>query len=550
MTQAITKPGILERIFAPRSETTTLSRPAQWLIDAIEAHKSMSGVTVNIKTAMAIPTFLACLKTISEDIGALPKDVYRRLPRGREIASEHRMSTIVGAYPNEEMTEQSFHETLAMHALGWSGGYAEIVRDGRGDVRAMYPLDPNTVTKERSTDGRIRYVVRVPGLPDAYLSEQNMFHIHGLGYDGISQFALVFIARESIGAAIANRNYRADWFANGVQPSGVLHIPDGFKPSAMENLRKSFEERHEGSGKKGKTLLLEAGVEWKEISVDAQKAQMVESAEYDDLKMCQLFRMPPQKVGISLQAAGWQNSQQFDLSYMKGALVTWIKRFEHEYRRKCFRPSENDLFVRFDTRGMLRSDDAARAALYTSMFQIGCMTQNEIRELEDMNPVEGGDKTFVQGALTPTDLLIEKLQADIEATKNPPQQPNQPSNDTKTSDSPQNLAVMVMAIASKHEAQLARELDALLKRESAKANKDDKWWADHLDNVILAFSRVLSSLGTSLQPNNPPDQGMHAFARVEAESHIQSSKTKPTDEHRAARDASGIIQRAVAEVLK
>lgn len=570
MTQAITKPrGLLGRLmFAPQALTSTLSPAQQWLIDALGGNKANSGESVNPKTAMGLAVYFACIRNISEDQGKLPHHVYRRRgDGGRDKATEHKSYRLIHDQPNENMTSMVFHETLTSHALGWHGGFAEIVKDGGGNVLVMYPLDPAAVTVERREgDGVLRYRHRMPNGSDVILSQDRVLHLHGLGYDGLTGYAMWCIARDTIGNALATQNYRGQWFGNGAQPSGVLQVPAGFSPKAMEGLRKSFEERHEGEGNKGKTLLLEDGVTWNAVSVDAEKAQMLEAMDFDIEDICRRFRMPPNKVGHFKRAQGWSTVEMLNTDYVVDCLMSWSTRWEQEYNRKVFKPSEqSEYYVKFDYRGLLRGDSAARSAYYTALFNIGVLSENDIRELEDMNPVEDGDTRYVQGALMPVDLLREKLETDIETAKKKaeapepaPAAPNQPDSEP----SPQDRAVFTVAIAGKHETLLTRELDALLKREQAKCKRidnqpdkwlipDENWWNDHHENVVAAFSRVFSSLATAIRPEVQQDERMHALARDEAAQHVNKSKTGDwTDGQRATRDAAAIVQRIVGKVLE
>lgn len=506
MTQAITKPGLIERIFSPRAETSTLSNPARWLIDAITGGESRAGVCVNPKTAMGLSPYFACLRNISEDIAKTPRHTMRRVNEGAEKASDHVTFRMVHISPNEEMGAFAFHETITQHALGWGGGFAEIVRRGDGRPFAMYALDPTTVTMERSNTGQVRYIVRVAGLDPVPLASQNVIHIKAMGYDGFSGYLMSKISQEVIGAGIATQNYRSRWHGNGAQPSGALEIPAGFQDKQMKNLRESFAERHEGEENKGRTMLLEHGVTWKSISVDAQKAQMIETMEFDVEQICRVFRCMPDYVGHFKRAQGWSSREQTAADIVYNTLMSWYMRWEEEYERKLFLPSERDYFVKFNTDAILRADTEARAAWHTSMFQIGVSTQNDILRSEDKNTIgPSGDVRYVNQTMIPTDLLIEKLKADIEATKNPPEPPAPaaPEPAKPALKEPENRLSTLMMLADAHEPLLADAFARVLRVEATKVEQARKkgnveslresFYADHEQHVIAAIGPVIEA---------------------------------------------------------
>lgn len=175
MTTASVGRGLVARMFAPRA--ATLRNPVEdWITDWFGGSKSLSGEVVNSKTALGIGAYFACLRAISEDIGKLPRFTYKRLkPRGRERAPEHTTYRLVHSEPNPEMSAMAFHETLTSHALGWKGGFAEIVRDGGGNPRELWPLDPSHVQQVREKNTRkLAYEVRHPDMQPVYLPPENI----------------------------------------------------------------------------------------------------------------------------------------------------------------------------------------------------------------------------------------------------------------------------------------------------------------------------------------------------------------------------------------
>lgn len=396
---------ILERLMR-RFQNSTLQTPAEWLADVFGGPSSVSGQSVTSKSALGISAYFASIRNISEDCGKLPVNLYERMdPRGKTLRRDHPVYPLLHDAPNGEMSAMTFRETLTSHALGWKGGFAEIVRRGDGKPSALWPLDPNTVTVMRYADGSKFYRVQVQGQDYVDLQESQVFDLHGLGYDAVTGYAMANIARESIGSALGAQSFGAAYFGNGAVSTGYLKVPGVMKDEALKRLRESFAARHQGARNAHKPIILENGVEWVASSNDPQKSQMIETLEHDIEEIARWFRMPPHKIGHLKRASGWSTLEATNQDYLTDTLLPWFVRWEHEIHRKLLGPSEKSwLFAKFDTKSMLRTDAQARATYYKTMFDVGAMSQNDIRDEEDMNGIgEDGDVYFVSTNVQPTD---------------------------------------------------------------------------------------------------------------------------------------------------
>lgn len=496
--------GLIKRIFA-----STLSRPQQWLLDwATDGVKASSGESVNERTALGLSTYLACIKNISEDLGKLPLGIYKRLePRGRSPLPQHPVSTLLHNSPNEEMSAMSFREVLTSHALGWQGGFAEIVRNGAGVPVALWPLDPTTVQIMREQGGEKRLFYMVDNTP---MLKDDIFHLHGLGYDGITGYVIARLANDPIGNALAAQKFAGTFFANGTTTTGVIQFPDAMSDTALKHLRESFHERHSGPEKQHRPMILEQGAEWKAQSTAPRESQMVEVLQNGVEEICRLFRMPPHKAGHLLRSTN-NNIEHQALEYVVDTLLAWIQRWEQEIWRKLLRPAERlTLFAKHNLNMLLRGDMTARSAFYREGFGIGWLSDNDIRELEDMNPIDGGDTYFINATFVPLKMAAE---GEHLAAKQAAQQPKEPKPepDTQPQDAMKDhRRELVLRIAAAHRKPIEDAIAALLRVEHDKITraakrKDGYAWAtefyqkEHRKYVSERLQPHLAALETSLE---------------------------------------------------
>lgn len=373
-----------------RELRSTLRNPAEWLLDAFTGGSApAAGIRVGPSQALTLSAYFAAIRAISEDIAKLPLVTYRRLkPQGKERVPEYPLYTLLHDAPNPEMTSMAFRETLTQHAIGWGNGYAEIEWAGN-TPKALWPLDPTQVEPKRdSVNGELYYLVRGwNGKPDTTLRMENMFHLHGLGYDGITGYSVAQLARESLSTAAALEQSAGGFFGNGSRPGGILETPNKLGNEGRRNLRESWEEAHGGAANAGRTAVLEQGVQFKTISISNKDAQWIEARQFSVEEFCRWTRVPPHKVAQLLHAT-FTNIAHQDLEYHGDALMPWEVRWEQEAHRKLIPKSERSTyFVEHVTAAVLRSDTATRYAAYATARVNGWMSANKILELENLNPI-------------------------------------------------------------------------------------------------------------------------------------------------------------------
>lgn len=496
---------------------STLANPAKWFMEWAGAGKATSGETVNEKTALGLSAYLACIKNISEDVAKLPLGMYERIkPRGRTYLPDHPNTRVLHDEANPEMSAMTFRETLTQHALGWKGGFAEIVRTGSGATAELWPLDPCTVQVGRdSISNRLIYKV-----DNVYLADRDVFHIHGLGFDGLTGYVISHIAKDVIGNALAAQKFTGSYYANGTSATGVITVPDAMTETAFKHLRESFAQRHGGSNNQHKPIILEQGATWTATSTDPQKSQMVEVLQNGVEEVCRLFRMPPHKVQHLLRST-FSNIEAQAIEYVVDCLLGWAVRWEQEIYRKLLLPSEKSrLFAKHNFNMLLRGDMTARSAFYREMRNIGVFSTNDIRDWEDLNPVDGGDAYFVNAALVPLEIAAK---GEHLATLQPEPEPRPTPNDDSPNDPLQNpddpnaatnhKRELLVRVAAAHTKPLAEAIAGVLRVEASKVARAAKhgkrdhsyaWARDfyrdgHKNHVSDRFKPSIQALCTSLE---------------------------------------------------
>lgn len=358
---------------------------------------SSSGKVVNERTAIQTTAVYACVRVLSEAIAALPLHTYRYTSNGKKKAVDHNLYHLLHNEPNPEMTSFVFRETLMGHLLLWGNAYAQIIRDGRGKVIALYPLMPDKMTVDRNDKGDLIYIYLKDGMSYVLKSEE-VLHIPGLGFDGLVGYSPIAMAKNAIGMAIATEEYGAKFFSNGANPGGVLEHPGVVKDPAR--IRESWNSVYQGTGNAHKVAVLEEGMKFQSIGIPPEQAQFLETRKFQINEIARIYRVPPHMIG-DLEKSSFSNIEQQSLEFVMYTLDPWVVRWEQAIVRSLLSSTEKkEYFVKFNVNGLLRGDYQSRMSGYAVGRQNGWLSADDIRELEDMNklPVgRGGDKYLVNG---------------------------------------------------------------------------------------------------------------------------------------------------------
>jgi len=386
----------------------------------IQVPMRQAGAYIDHDTALQAAAVFACVRVIAEDIAALPWHVYtRQSDGGRERSPMSPVEYVLNKRPNPEMSAFTFRETLAAWALTWGNGYAEISRDMAGRVAELYPISPDRVEVQRSQSGDLYYEIMNSREANTILKPSDVYHLKGIGFDGVVGYSLVSQAARSIGLSISLEEFGSAFFSNGATLGGIIEIPQGssLTDTAKKNLKETFNKAHKGANKAHKIEVLDVGATYREIGTDPNKGQFTESRQYQVEEICRWFRVPPHKVGHLLRMT-FNNVEQLSINYVQESLIPWMSRFEQEADYKLFGNQNTRQYTKISANALLRGDVESRTTFYREMWNLGALSVNEIREYEDMNPVEFGDKRFVQLNMT----TLEKAGEEPE-TPEPEQEP-------------------------------------------------------------------------------------------------------------------------------
>jgi HK97 family phage portal protein len=361
-----------------------------------------SGKAVNERTAMQTTAVYACVRILAEAIAGLPLHVYQyNDDGGKQRVPAHPLYALLHDSPNAEMTSFVFRETLMSHLLLWGNAYAQIVRDGRGQVSALYPLLPSNMSVDRAADGELVYTYRADS-GTVNLRRDDVLHIPGLGFDGLIGYSPIAMSKNAIGMAIATEEYGATFFANGANPGGVLEHPGTIKDIAR--VKESWNSQYQGAANAHRIALLEEGMKFQAIGIPPEQAQFLETRKFQISEIARIFRVPPHMLA-DLERATFSNIEHQSLEFVKYTLDPWVVRWEQSLQKSLILPSEKSrTFIKFNLDGLLRGDYASRMSGYATGRQNGWLSANDIRELEDMNRIpteDGGDLLLVNGNMLP-----------------------------------------------------------------------------------------------------------------------------------------------------
>lgn len=371
---------------------------------------SSAGKNVNERSAMQMTAVYSCVRILAEAVAGLPLHLYRyKEDGGKERAVDNNLYHLLHDEPNKEMSSFIFRETLMTHLLLWGNAYAQIIRNGKGEVVALYPLMPNKMQVDRDDNGELYYIYTrssdeaktMEGVT-VYLRPRDVLHIPGLGFDGLVGYSPIAMAKNAIGLAIATEEYGAKFFANGAAPSGVLEHPGTIKDPSR--LRENWNSTFGGSANSGKVAVLEEGMKYTPISISPEQAQFLETRKFQIDEIARIFRVPPHMVG-DLEKSSFSNIEQQSLEFVKYTLDPWVIRWEQSLSRSLLNEDEKrKYFFKFNLEGLLRGDYESRMSGYATARQNGWMSANDIRELENLDKIpaeDGGDLYLINGNMLP-----------------------------------------------------------------------------------------------------------------------------------------------------
>jgi HK97 family phage portal protein len=363
---------------------------------------SWAGESVTISTALNHSVVWACNRIISEPVGFLPLNLYQRKNKEKQLATAHPMFSAFHDQPNPEMTAARFRETGTSQCVLGGNAYAKIERrSGTGTAMELYLLDPCQVRIDREKTGakRLVYVVKDGSTETSYTVKpdkpHDILHVPGISGNGICGYSVISMARQSLGTAIATEHNVGNFYRNGGRVPYILQMAQKFKSDAdFDRFRANWEKVYSQSHR---APILENGTTYKQIGLSHSDAQLLETRQFSIPEICRWFSVSPHMVG-DLSQATFSNIEQLALDFVKFTLAAWLNRWEQELHRCVLTTEERaaGYYFKFNINGLLRGDFVSRMSGYSTMLQNGIANINEVRDLEDWNPFDGGDGHHIQ----------------------------------------------------------------------------------------------------------------------------------------------------------
>lgn len=389
--------------------------------------KTKSGIRINEDNALTISAVWACIRFISQSIGALPWQVIddrTKLPVSLSVPAQRLIDR-----PSPEWSSMQFRETMLLWALRRGNGYAEIERDVRGVPLALHPLHPDRVTVMRDKDTQeLFYAVDIHGRAPVILDSFDVFHIRGMG-ESVVGLSVVAYAAESLGWAKAVQMFGSGFFGEGATPAGVVTMKKALNPEGLAALKAEFKNVYSGAKNAGKTAFLDNDMEYKPLTVDPDKGQFIETNQFLIDEVCRWFGVPPHKI-YKLMNATFSNIEHQSIEVVTDSLKPWAKRFEDEAKYKLLSDRASLRQTnRINLKGLLAGDTKTRLEWYRGMREIGVLSADDILDLEDMPLIgkkKGGEKLTMQAQYTTLEKIGEDAPKPVApAPGRPPADPEQ-----------------------------------------------------------------------------------------------------------------------------
>lgn len=435
-------PGMMRRMISTTGKWlasvggTTLAAPAVWFRNFTSGNPGNEAQPyVNEHTSLSYLAVYNCVSLIASSIAALPFMVYERRGRNRERATERPEYRMLQVEPNADMSAMSAREAGAAHLLTWGNSYSQIIKNKSGStVLGLYLLTPDLVRPVRDDRKKIGYEVkdRQTNQVIAVLPAEEMLHVPGLGFDGLIGYSPIRVARSAVRVGMSQDLEAEKFITRGIRPPGAIKFPAGQRFKSEQDAmayRKRFQDIHAGPESQTNAIILEDGADWMSLGVDPKSAQLLESRRFSRREICGLYRVPPVMVGDVDGSTSWGTgiSEQKD-GFVTFTLLSWMKRVEQEYNRKLFGGGEGEFYCEHVAEGLLRGDIQKRSAALQIQHMRGIITDNEWRELENRNPVDGGDVRHYPLAEGRIDLEGNILPG-VEAKPSPPSPPAIPEEE-------------------------------------------------------------------------------------------------------------------------
>lgn len=390
---------------------------------------SPTGLVATPENALKYSAVYAAVRILAESIAMLPLHLYEHMDKGKRTAREHPLYDLLHDAPNDLQTSFEFREFMMKNLLLWGNAYAEIFADGAGRVLSLWPLRASNMQQITIDENRRRwYYYQEPATETSpgytrWLPGWKIWHIRGLGEDGLTGYSPIRVARHSIELGMAAEEFGARLFGNDARPGGVLEHPGALSDEAYSRLMESWDDRHLGLSKSHRPAILEEGMKWSQVTIPPEDAQFLQTRTYQVQDIARLFRIPPHMLA-ELSHATFTNIEHQSLDFVNHSLAPWMVRIEQSIRQNLLTGRDKQRFyAKFNTGALVRGDIESRYNAYATGRTHGFLSADDIRELEDMNPLPDGQGEIY---LNPMNMVPAGTFQEPAAPEPAPPEPPQP----------------------------------------------------------------------------------------------------------------------------
>ncbi|MFT4098618.1 MAG: phage portal protein [Rhodoblastus sp.] len=388
---------------SPENPSTSLANPADWLVSVMGGGPTLAGPVVSEQSAMRASVVLACVSLISGLVASLPLHVYKRAPKGRELADTNRLYPLLHDNPNEIMSGFTWRELIAVDLLLGGNHFSAKEYDGAGRVVGFFPIPRNAVIIDRARDGRLKYHVTLVEGGVEIIDQDDILHIPGLGFDGVRGLSVISNMRQAIGLSLAMEEGMSRMHSNGARPSGVVKAEQGYGDdpvAALRRIRAQFEQAYAGLANTGKTVFLDKGMSWTPMQINPVDAETLDHRRFQVADICRGFLVPPFMIGETEKSTAWGTGlEQQTLGFLTFGMQRWLTRIEAEVNRKLF--SGSQFYAEFDRDALLAMDSKARGEYFGSLIQNGVITPAHAAKVMNFPHRPEADKLFINSACVP-----------------------------------------------------------------------------------------------------------------------------------------------------
>lgn len=388
----------------------SLENPSTPLSAIFDEKTTAAGITITETKSLAIGAVYACVKVIAETMAQMDLEVVEKVGKGSRASTNHANYWLLYAEPSPDYNRFEWIQGMLAYALLWGNGYSRIKRDRFATAKELKILPAWDVTPRKTDRGKIYYEYTSENGVIEIILQEDMIHLKNLGTDGLVGMSPIELQRESLGSSYAKILHEGAFYQNGAKASGILMTPGHMGKAEEKNLRESFNKANEGAKNRFKTILLEEGVKYQQLTIPQNDAQFLESKKFDQTEIAGWYRVPPHMIG-NLTDSNYSNIESQDRAFAKHTIVPWTTRFQQEIDRKLFFDNERGKFrSQFNLDDLIKGDIKTRYEVYNSAIQTGILKPTEPREAEGW-PMEGTEvinKFFMNSTMLPVDKLGEK----------------------------------------------------------------------------------------------------------------------------------------------